>query len=265
MRNEDRMTDGPARRAGRIGVWMALLLLFLGPAGDAAAQEGLPCLRCHKSKTAGAHLHPAVEMGCASCHAEPHAEEEPELSLSADVPDLCYGCHGSDAFQGASVHPPVEIGMCYNCHDPHSTDTPKLLTAEPPALCFVCHEEEAFRKETVHPPVAAGDCGTCHAPHASAHTAHLRRPIVETCAMCHPDRLSGRHVFAAWGLGGSHPVRGMLDPSAADGRELACTSCHDPHSSTRKALLIDDGPEDERLCWRCHRKITTLPAEPFRR
>jgi len=251
-----------ASRWGRLNNMSRALLflaaLLLVPLA-ASAQDDLPCLRCHKSKGAGKIVHPAVQMGCSSCHLSPHEEEAPSLALSQDVPDLCFGCHDAAAFEGVSQHPPVTAGMCYNCHEPHSTDQDGLLTKEIPTLCFICHDEGMFSKEILHPPTAMGGCGTCHAAHASDHVAHLSMTIPETCAGCHPDKGSGRHVFAGLGLGGTHPVSGMLDPSRA-GRQLSCTSCHDPHSSTKKTLFTNEEDGVESLCWLCHRKITVEPG-----
>jgi predicted CXXCH cytochrome family protein len=52
---------------------------------------------------------------------------------------------------------------------------------------------------------------------------------------------------------------GHLDPSRK-GQELGCTSCHNPHSSEKKVLLVNDGPDSPaNLCHQCHTKITVRP------
>jgi predicted CXXCH cytochrome family protein len=213
----------------------------------------LPCLQCHKSKGAGKVVHPAVGMGCGLCHVAPHAEEKPALSLSADVPGLCFQCHDKGGFENSSVHSPVAAGMCTACHNPHSSENEKLLSAKVPDLCFGCHDKSAFTKKTRHSPAAEGQCLFCHSPHASANAYNLQYPPGELCLMCHPDKSSGAHVLAGLGFGDRHPVGGVPDPSRK-GRELSCTSCHNPHSSDQRSLFPEGAAKRENLCLMCHER-----------
>jgi predicted CXXCH cytochrome family protein len=218
-----------------------------------ASAAELPCLQCHKSKKAGKVVHSAVETGCSTCHGEPHREEKPELDLTEDVPELCYECHDEEMFQKKSVHSAVAAGMCTSCHNPHSSNLEKLLTAEPPGLCYGCHDKGMFTKEVQHSPVADGECLVCHDPHASDYAYNLTSPPGDLCAMCHPDKPSGRHILAGLGFGDAHPTGGRPDPSRK-GKELSCVSCHSPHSSSYKWLLVRDGTKTENLCLMCHKK-----------
>lgn len=238
---------------------LLILFLLLGlcaagmpDAGTALAVE-LPCLECHKSKKTGKVVHPAVEMGCSLCHLSPHKEEKPELSLTSDMPGLCYQCHDRAGFQKTSVHAPVAGGMCASCHNPHASDNKKLLSGNIPEICYACHDKGAFTKSTQHSPVAQGQCAFCHNPHSSDNPANLQYPPGELCLMCHPDKTSGSHVLTGLGFGDKHPMSGKPDPSRK-GRELSCTSCHNPHSSARRALFVSEGAKTENLCLLCHEK-----------
>jgi len=234
---------------------LSLVFFFMAsgflPQGTASAAE-LPCLQCHPSKKAGKIVHSAVEMGCSTCHGEPHRQEKPELDLTADVPDLCFQCHDAAAFQKKSVHSAVAAGMCTSCHNPHSSDRENLLTDTQPGLCYGCHDKGMFTKSVQHSPVAEGKCTFCHDPHASDNAYNLTSPLEDLCAMCHGDKSSGKHVLAGLGFGDTHPVSGKPDPSR-EGKELSCVSCHSPHSSSHKGLFVHDETK-ENLCLLCHKK-----------
>jgi predicted CXXCH cytochrome family protein len=234
-------------------VVVSFSLLAVYSSYETVSAAELPCLQCHKSKKAGKVVHSAVEMGCATCHNEPHRNEKPELDLTASVPDLCFQCHDAGMFQKKSVHSAVAAGMCTSCHNPHSSDLEKLLTDTPPGLCYGCHDKGIFTKRVQHGPVADGQCLLCHNPHASDYAYNLSSPVEELCTMCHPDKSSGKHVLAGLGFGDAHPVSGKPDPSR-EGKQLSCLSCHSPHSSVNKALLVHDGTTTKSLCLLCHKK-----------
>ena len=229
-----------------------VLMLTSSMGCKSASAEDLPCLQCHKSKSAGAIVHPALDMGCQLCHEAPHAEEKPSLSLTADMPDLCFQCHDSSSMEMASVHAPVSAGMCASCHDPHSSNQKKLLVSTIPEVCFGCHDEGEFTKTTEHSPSAEGQCGFCHAPHSSDNAHYLNYPLEDLCMMCHPDNISGDHVLVGLAINDVHPVNGMPDPSRT-GQDLSCVSCHTPHSSNHRKLFPQDD-QQENLCLLCHEK-----------
>lgn len=249
----------PWRETARAHSFVIGLLFLIGPwfavstMSSMAYAAELPCLQCHKSKKTGKVVHPAVGMGCSICHVTPHKEEKPALSLSSEMPGLCHQCHPKSGFENTAVHPPVVMGMCASCHNPHASDRKKLLSGDIPGICFGCHDKSAFTKKTQHSPVAQGQCAFCHHPHASANPFVLQYPPAELCLMCHPDKSEGSHVLAGLSLGDSHPVSGMPDPSRK-GREISCTSCHNPHSSGQRALFTHDGNKAETLCLLCHKK-----------
>lgn len=237
-----------------------LTVIWIAPVAGAsqAAAAGLPCLECHKSKNSGKVVHPAIEMGCSSCHGTPHKKEKPELSLSAEVPELCFQCHDDSGFRKRSVHTAVAAGMCISCHNPHSSDNAKLVSGIPQELCYVCHDRGAFTKATQHSPVANGECTTCHNPHSSDHASNLEYPPGEICMNCHGEEASENHVLRDLGLGDRHPVSGKPDPSRK-GKEISCLSCHNPHSSEHRSLLAHDRAKVENLCLQCHKKKFVRP------
>jgi len=267
-------------------------LLFFVSNADAEPQ----CLDCHKLKQEGRVVHPAVAMGCSSCHLSPHEKEKPTLSLLSDLPDLCYNCHDKTTFTKKSQHPPIQAGMCTSCHNPHSSNNEKLLLSKPPELCFNCHDKGNFTKKNihpalemgctschfphqsdnerllqtsppelcfnchdksefthknVHPPVEAGMCTSCHTPHASENVFQLLKPINSVCADCHPDIGKTPHVVSGFSTKG-HPLMGKKDP-AREGREFACSSCHNPHSSESIRLFRYKAGSPFEICTYCHK------------
>jgi len=241
----------------RLAAFSAMLFALLLAPLPLFAEEPA-CLDCHPDKKEGKTVHPAIDMGCSSCHVGNHQGEKPFPKLTMAVPDLCFTCHDKAAFEKKSVHTAVAGGMCTSCHNPHVSKNAKLLTALPPDLCFNCHDKSMFTKKTVHPPVMDGQCTYCHSPHASDYPSVLTQPLADLCATCHDQQTSGRHVMAAFSASDTHPVKGRPDPSRS-GRELSCTSCHNPHASEQKKLFTNEGKSPGNLCLLCHKKIIVRP------
>jgi predicted CXXCH cytochrome family protein len=78
-----------------------------------------------------------------------------------------------------------------------------------------------------HPPVEEGDCKGCH-PLGVGRTS----PVTDArfCSACHEPKDKAKYVHGP--LGGGQ-----------------CSICHDPHGSSRAALLVTDPRE---LCLSCH-------------
>ena len=176
----------------------------------------------------------------------------------------CLDCH-KKLISKSVVHPAItqfvrmEQG-CPSCHQaPHGKKkAEKSLTEKVPELCFQCHDKDLFTKTNVHAPVAAGDCTSCHNPHASDNSALLIQPLPYLCQTCHDDKQDGRHILGGYGLGGNHPIRGRKDPSRIR-RELSCTGCHSPHSSSYGHLFANSPSNPDNLCLKCHSRITVRP------
>lgn len=187
-----------------------LSVLALAYALPARAQD-TPCLTCHAELAQKKVVHAAIQMGCASCHADIDASAIPHKlkgkiakGLSAAPPELCANCHDKSLFQGKLVHVPVAAGMCLGCHSPHASDHPSLLKTEPATLCLECHPDITKRthagfsrgehplgndKKEVPDPLRPGKkfyCAACHEPHRSQ-LPKLNRFAkgMASCQLCH--------------------------------------------------------------------------------
>ena len=245
-----------------------LLVLMLLPFSARSAQQAT-CLTCHAKLKQNKVVHPALEMGCEACHTGIDATKVPHKhagnvphGLSADQPELCYGCHDKAAFTKATVHAAIGMG-CTGCHNPHSSPNAKLLVSEPPDLCFTCHDKTEFTKRVVHPPVAAGMCLSCHSSHSSDEMALLLKRPYELCLDCHPDIPKQQHAISGFGSG-KHPlgalkknkktgvVTELKDPTRPD-KPFYCGSCHNPHSSEGGRLFRFKAMDAMSLCSNCHK------------
>jgi len=254
----------------------AVFLLFVFIPGAALSQE-IDCLKCHAKLKSGKVVHGAMDMGCLSCHTGIDASAVPHKKtnaigkgLSAEQPELCYGCHDKSKFTLKNVHPAVSMG-CTGCHNPHSSANARLLIAAAPDLCFTCHDKAEFSKKNPHAPVKAGKCLGCHSPHASQEMALLLKKPVEVCLECHPNVPNKPHAIAGFSSN-SHPI-GMpkpvkvrkdkkdrepapapetMDP-ARPGKVFYCGSCHDPHGSDSMKLFRYKVQSSMGLCVICHK------------
>ena len=245
-----------------------LFLILFAPRASWSGE--IDCLTCHAQLKKQKVVHSALDMGCQSCHTGIDASRVPHKKtgtiprgLSAEQPDLCYGCHDKAAFTRKNVHAAVGMG-CTECHNPHSSRNPKLLLSEPPELCFSCHDQSAFSKQVVHPPVAAGMCLTCHSPHSSEEVALLVKKPYDLCLDCHNEVTTKPHAVAGFGSG-RHPLgepkkkkkngedKELKDPSRPD-RSFYCGSCHEPHSSAGGRLFRFNAKAAMSLCSNCHKR-----------
>jgi predicted CXXCH cytochrome family protein len=231
------------------GVAFFLLTVSFLSLTTISAEES-PCLGCHvEFKKAAKTVHPALMMGCETCHQAAagmnHPDKKGSMKLTQDVPGLCMGCHDKSKFNGKVVHAPVAGGMCTSCHNPHQTDASKLLMSDQPDLCYNCHDKKIFTKKNVHAAVMMG-CTTCHSPHASDVPKLLAKPVEALCPSCHATQATGRHIMQLPGGKGFHPIKGKPD-AGNPGKQITCTSCHGPHSSEFPKLWpVGD------ICLRCH-------------
>ena len=280
------MRPGPLAVALRISCIMAFFLF-----SSHASAVGIDCLKCHGKLTKGSVVHAAVSMGCTTCHTGIDAKTVPhkksgaaKYGLSAEQPDLCYGCHARETFEKKTVHAALAMG-CTSCHNPHSSNTAKLLLSEAPGLCFTCHDKTLFSKKTIHAPVAGGLCLTCHVPHASDEVALLANSPYDLCLTCHGEIAEKPHILTGIGTA-SHPVgpvkkrkvepmkkgkqkakqdvssgtsNTIMDPvntimdPVRPGRKFYCGSCHEPHSTETPTLFRFKAKSSMDLCGSCHK------------
>ena len=223
------------------------------------------CSKCHDAKSAILNSkHRNVKLAtadCTACH-DPHGSGKPKLlaafphkpygeghcdachtadsSLKTEVPGLCTSCHANHAQDAAkpAPHPAVTQGdACLNCHSPHAGRTSSLLAkGDMKATCLTCHDRAQFERPVKHPDQE--NCDTCHQVHGGDQEHLLQDKQSSLCLTCHD--VTKTHT---------HPIQGPAkDPR--DGKELRCTSCHNPHSSTEEHLLAKE--KKRALCVQCH-------------
>lgn len=100
------------------------------------------CLKCHPTERAQLSMpyhHPLREgkISCVDCH-DPHGGPGGNNLRTANVNQLCLGCHAQYRGPYAYQHPPVTEN-CMTCHLVHGSPNTNLLTVSEPALCLQCH------------------------------------------------------------------------------------------------------------------------------
>jgi predicted CXXCH cytochrome family protein len=178
---------------------------------------------------------PYAEGSCDVCHAGGNQMQAAGLELCT----TCHSDHEGDAELTVTHAPLTSADGCLACHQPHTGRTKTLLMRESTSeTCMACHERGMFENEFKHPDVA--ECTTCHAPHGGEQGKLLVEKQVDLCMTCHDDAAE-RHTHVSTG-----PSK---DPRT--GEELACASCHDPHSSAHEMQLTHE--KSRELCVQCHR------------
>jgi predicted CXXCH cytochrome family protein len=209
------------------------------------------CLACHADKAEGKVVHPAVAMGCFSCHYVRGSGDTTRVVLKTPKSTvLCITCHADKKAGSAKhMHAPVTKD-CLRCHDAHVSEN-KALLKKPMAgdkatnLCLGCHKQglDMSDKGSRHAAIDAG-CDSCHVTHKTGDgdddvtKFHLTKPSPALCVECH-DVADGK-------LNAAHKGQ----PFAAED----CTSCHDPHSSKAPKLMQTylHSPFGDGSCDACH-------------
>lgn len=227
------------------------------PIENMGLKKQTSCIVCHPNvikKDAWQHS-PTVSQQCLTCHQKSVRPWRIGFP-AAKIEDTCFTCHtGKKAWKSrAFIHGPMIFGGCTLCHNPHGDKYRYQLWAEGSvALCITCHgdKENLVQKENplpfVHGIIKGQGCVACHDPHATDQQFMLRKPINELCVGCHTG-LAG--ISRGHPVGG-HPVAGPKE-RRRPGRELTCASCHDPHGSRFRYLLIGDS-RGGNVCIPCHR------------
>lgn len=214
------------------------------------------CYSCHSSIVNSSEWRhfPSSAMLCRTCHQS--TKDAKQLSVpTGKVETLCFDCHVNNKkwTSMTHIHGPVGTGDCTICHDPHGSGNEFQLWADGKGkLCVVCHEEmkkyldPGQRSFVVHGIMNAKGCGACHSPHATNYRFQLLGEINDLCVNCHVSLagLTQGHPVE------KHPIKGKSDPRRA-GNPFSCTSCHNPHGSPYKYLLIGD-VRSGRVCVKCH-------------
>jgi len=213
------------------------------------------CFSCHRRLITGEKwLHgPSANVDCMSCHDRDGKKTKVTIPFRRRA-ELCFDCHVNKIrlMKEKYLHGPFKFGDCTVCHDPHGNAYKFQLWADGRAeLCVDCHSDKkkSLKKSldfVSHGIIEGSGCVACHDPHASGHPFQLYKPINELCVSCHIKLQGIKRGHPV----GNHPLSGVENP-LRKGREFACSSCHNPHGSKYRYLLIGD-PLGGRVCGKCH-------------
>ena len=215
------------------------------------------CYSCHRKQKAlfskGRFLHSPVKKGeCLKCH-NPHSSASKGL-LKKSLPGQCYMCHKGVSRKFAHTHVPFRKGRCLACHDPHGSSDYRLLKGGDPGICLRCHKDSpSLKRVHLGYSLKGIQCLSCHSPHGSSRKALVRESLHEPfaqreCGECHDRKDKGPglcfqchdEMESAFYTNHNHLLAGVGNP---------CVSCHSPHASDGKALLVG---KEGYLCQRCH-------------
>ena len=212
---------------------LRVTLACLGAAGLCVAgahpvrlDENSNCLECHADHATGDHVHPAVKMGCTSCHHIDNREGATYVVLKQGKGVACFECH--EPARSQSSHFPYASGMCTRCHNPHVSANPSLLRAKVNELCLSCHLWTPASVASRYMPTIV---------------------LTVNNSMGHPYE--------------RHPVSGSRDPLS--GGEMSCISCHLAHGGTTLHYLkmgseipedaLNQNTETKDTCRECHERL----------
>jgi predicted CXXCH cytochrome family protein len=227
--NHEHTPKGAAVGTSRIIIILAVACLILAhpfPAAGAPPRDeemGKRCFVCHITAS------PEIKAGEETFYVSTGFEREQGSA------DMCYSCHNGSVMDSRKT--------AWTGHQ-HPTDTtPKPETRVPGDF-----------------PLAKGNklfCGTCHSPHEEPleiegrRTTNLRRPrrTGDFCMECHVSQKKGGHSMGK--LDSLIPLEITLAGGhSGSGRDrMTCRTCHLPHGSPEKDLLVR---ARETICEDCH-------------
>jgi len=214
------------------------------------------CYSCHVGIVSGSEWRhfPSSSLLCRTCH-QLGNDANKLVVPTGKVEGLCFACHLNKVkwTSMSHIHGPVGTGDCTICHDPHGSGSAFQLWADGKGkLCVVCHDgmkkfiDGGAKNLVVHGIMNAQGCGACHSPHATNYRFQLFGEINDLCVSCHTALAGIENGHPVQ----KHPVKGKSDPLRT-GMPFTCTSCHNPHGSAYKYLLIGD-VRGGRVCIKCH-------------
>jgi len=244
----------------------------------------------NKPKLAQFFQHAPFEGGdCETCHAAP--KDGKVVLTNADTRALCVTCHDEQAKQieSAKVQHPGAQGECITCHSPHASRYDRLMNPDPVKACEACHSDQAEMhksKKYLHDAAFRDGCFTCHNGHGGDRPKLLRATVENNalCLECHSPRRNPKSDQETGTVGifgnsvrlpgyyfsrmpaldlhqgdsfghptSTHPVIAAVDRSDPDKkRPMNCMSCHLPHASNGRALVVTENNEGMQLCNKCH-------------
>jgi len=243
---------------GRRFVWGCIAVAAVSlAAADEERVGNDTCAVCHEEVVSAfrssVHWKANPEGACEGCHGSgvAHVDDPSPQTIRAlktesgpaTIVDVCLACHGETRRLAGFTH--GEHGRaavaCTACHAPHeAARRATLLREKTPGLCYRCHPSirAEFSLNERHPvDRGAVTCQDCHDPHGRSDRRTLGGFKQEACLGCHAE-YRGPWIF-------EH------EAVAVEG----CTSCHVPHGSVNRHLLLFQRAGD--VCLQCH------PEQPF--
>ncbi|HZL43237.1 MAG TPA: cytochrome c3 family protein [Verrucomicrobiae bacterium] len=183
-------------------------------------------------------------------------------------PGLVQSKHNLAVTGNSQVQAVGESDMCVFCHTPHMSAGQKALWNHALSTASYIPYSSTTLKATVGQPT--GDSKLC----LSCHDGTVALGMVRSRKLSIPMRGSGTlppgHAVLGTDLSDDHPVsftydsalaardNQLKDPSTlthyvrlADGNQVQCTSCHDPHSDQNGKFLVENNYASA-LCLTCH-------------
>ena len=262
---------------------LAKILAVLTPVVAAGAEhprlvsiEAAQCVDCHEALIEGrSWVHPPAAEDCTTCHEFSIDEEGTSVVLMEAEPALCVLCHDDKEIvvemELATPHMPA-ADSCLTCHNAHASDYEHVLIAATGDLCAECHDVADLDEAHSGQLTEATDCATCHEPHGSENqhmlaASRLHPPFEEgSCQGCHRApfgdrirlRVRGERLCTSCHGEFEHGEGGSTHAALTGERGRAgCLSCHDPHMSNHRAILLESGP---RLCAKCHTELVAAAS-----
>lgn len=257
--------------------------------GKTAQQSG-PCGACHSFHAYAREPAPAEgdpQGLCRTCHAEGKvAAKHTGLPFShpSDIEDGHLPKDAKLALYPSAKDSKRKAVACLSCHNPHEVAQPHFLRMTNDQLCANCH---AGKVETMAGPhdftkkpmqnargrsvEQTGKCGFCHSVHNAngpvmwVATKNAPQGTNELCTECHrAEGLAGKKPAAMF----NHPTGPSARPTTrpanlalplynaqghqTDSGSVACGSCHDVHTSGKRAKHLLRSADATSLCTQCH-------------
>jgi len=215
------------------------------------------CASCHRNLVENAPWQHSTHINkqCLTCHLQSSTPRRFGFP-AGKLEESCFACHtGKRKWRSLKhLHGPLNVGGCAVCHNPHGDKHRYNLWAEGNReLCITCHGDKEVRPgknmpvRYVHGIIPGSGCIACHDPHATDQPYMLLKPINELCVGCHQGLANMQRGHPVSG----HPISGVRE-RRREGRELSCASCHDPHGSPYRSLLIGSNMGGQ-ICRECHK------------
>lgn len=192
----------------------------------------------------------------------------------ADMGSIINSKHNLSASGPGSIRATSEQEVCIFCHTPHhATPVQPLWNRNMPANAYKPYTSSSLVAAPGQPTGSSKLCLSCHdGTIAIGAVVSRAQPIAMTGGV---GNLPPGPTNFGTDLSGDHPISFRYDSTLATkntklkdpaglptnvhldpNHELQCTSCHDPHDSSKGKFLVMDNSQSQ-LCTTCHTMGTT--------